>query len=227
MKIELVVFDIAGTTVTDNGNVATSFINAFRSYGLSAHPKDVNAVMGFRKIDAIQLLLDKMNIKADSNGLVEKIHERFVESMVEFYNSDPSLAPMKDAEQVFAQLHNAGVKIALNTGFTKRITDTILERIRWNESQDIDAVISSDEVPQGRPHPYMIRKIMEQVGVDDPRSVAKVGDTEVDVAEGRNAGCGVVISVTSGSCTRAELEKYHPDHIVDNLSSIPSILYFN
>ncbi len=32
--IQLVVFDIAGTTVRDKGNVADSFIAAFRSFGL-------------------------------------------------------------------------------------------------------------------------------------------------------------------------------------------------
>jgi phosphonatase-like hydrolase len=228
MKIELVVFDIAGTTVKDNGNVATSFIDAFQSYGLKTNPQEVNAVMGFRKIDAIEILLDKLEVKTENrNGLVEKIHNRFIDSMVEFYKTDPSLAAMKDAEEVFAQLHNTGIKIALNTGFTKSITDTILERLKWNNSQHIDAVISSDQVPEGRPHPYMIRKIMEQLGVNDVKAVAKVGDTEVDVAEGRNAGCGVVISVTSGAYSRSQLEQYKPDHIVDNLSSIPSILYFN
>lgn len=228
MKIELVVFDIAGTTVKDAGNVAASFINAFQALGLKVDSEEVNSVMGFRKIDAIKMLLNKMDSKEVSrNGIVEKIHDRFIESMVEFYRTDASLAPMKDAEEVFAQLHNAGVKIALNTGFTKIITDTIFERLKWNDNQDIDAVISSDEVPEGRPYPFMIRKLMEQLEIDDAKSVAKVGDTEVDIAEGRNAGCGVVISVTSSAYTRSELEKYNPDHIIDNLSSIPSILYFN
>jgi hypothetical protein len=32
-SIQLVVFDIAGTTVRDNGSVADAFISAFRDFG--------------------------------------------------------------------------------------------------------------------------------------------------------------------------------------------------
>jgi hypothetical protein len=32
-KIQLVVFDIAGTTVSDKGDVAIAFIDAFRKHG--------------------------------------------------------------------------------------------------------------------------------------------------------------------------------------------------
>lgn len=48
----------------------------------------------------------------------------------------------------------------------------------------IDATICSDEVPQGRPAPFMIQTLMEQLGVDDASKIVKVGDTEVDVLKG-------------------------------------------
>jgi phosphoglycolate phosphatase-like HAD superfamily hydrolase len=51
-----------------------------------------------------------------------------------------------------------------------------------------------------------------------------VGDTEVDIAEGRNAKCGLVVSVTTGSYTRRELEGFYPDHIIDSLQELPQIL---
>ena len=57
--IKLVVFDIAGTTVRDNGNVAQAFLAAFRDFGFTIPPSEVKKVMGFRKIDAIALLLGK------------------------------------------------------------------------------------------------------------------------------------------------------------------------
>jgi chaperonin GroEL len=52
----------------------------------------------------------------------------------------------------------------------------------------------------------MIQAIMKATGISDVANVVKVGDTEVDIAEGRTAGCGLVISVTTGSFTKEELE---------------------
>ena len=59
-SIQLVVFDIAGTTVRDNGSVAEAFITAFRDFGFTMPKAEVKKVMGFRKMDAIAMLLGKI-----------------------------------------------------------------------------------------------------------------------------------------------------------------------
>ena len=131
---------------------------------------------------------------------------------------------MPQAEEIFVTLKQRGIKIALNTGFTRAITNTILQRLQWEQLPAIDMVICSDEVPQGRPFPYMIHSIMLQTDVTDSRAVIKIGDTKVDIEEGRNAGCGMVVSVTTGAYTRNELEVYRPDHIIDSLEELPALL---
>ena len=60
--------------------------------------------------------------------------------------------------------------------------------------------------------------------IDRPREVAKVGDTEVDVREGQNAGCKYVIGVTTGIFTRQELEQYNPTHIIDDIADVITII---
>jgi phosphonatase-like hydrolase len=226
-KFELVVFDMAGTTVLDNGNVADSFIAAFHDEGIQVERDEVKKVMGWRKKDAIRILLEKYHPQAFMNEdrLIDRIHDSFIEKMVAFYKSDPGIAPMPGAEQVFGILKQEGVKIALNTGFTKEITDTILQRLHWkNGNTNIDYVISSDEVPEGRPYPFMIETIMHEMKLTDPKLVVKIGDTEVDVQEGRNADCGLVVSVTTGAYSRGQLQKYNPDHIIDSLSELPPLI---
>jgi len=84
--------------------------------------------------------------------------------------------------------------------------------------------VSSNEVEAGRPEPYMIRKLMERAGITDPKQVVKVGDTEVDVNEGRNAGCCLSVAVTTGAFSREQLEPYKPDFIIDHLSELIPIL---
>ncbi len=224
--IELVVFDIAGTTVRDNGNVAAAFIAAFRDFGFEMPYPDVQRVMGFRKMDAIALLLGKFApAQKDDELLIDRIHTRFIDTMIAFYRDEQDLSPFPHAEKLFATLQEQGIRIALNTGFTRSITDAILHRLRWDErSELIDKTICSDEVPNGRPHPDMINTLMADLGIDSAEKVLKVGDTEVDVEEGRNAGCGKVVSVTTGAYTRGQLEAYHPDFIIDDLSELLPII---
>jgi phosphonatase-like hydrolase len=226
MSIELVVFDMAGTTVRDKGNVASSFIKAFAENDIEVPISEVKKVMGFRKKDAIRILLDKHYISHTENleELIEKIHDSFVRTIIGLYEQDEELTPLPFAEEIFQQLKDKGIKIALNTGFTHAIAETILKRLHWNENKNIDFVISSDEVPQGRPYPYMIHTIMDTLQVKDASKVVKIGDTEVDIEEGRNAGCGLVISVTTGAYTREQLEQYRPDVIIDSLAELRSIL---
>jgi phosphonatase-like hydrolase len=225
-SVQLVVFDIAGTTVRDNGSVAEAFLSAFRDFDFTIPVGDIKKVMGFRKMDAIVLLLEKFapDVK-DDDFLIDRIHTRFIDKMIEFYRNDETLAPFPNAESVFSALKARGIKIALNTGFTRSITDTILHRLRWDErSPLIDRVICSDEVAHGRPHPDMIKTLMDELSIVSPEGVLKVGDTEVDVEEGRNAACGTVVSVTTGAYTRDQLASYGPDFIIDDLQELLPII---
>ena len=104
----------------------------------------------------------------------------------------------------------AGIRVALNTGFNRSITEVILDRLGWSRSRLIDATICSDEVPRGRPHPDMIRALMARLGVADPRRVAKVGDTPADLQEGANAGCGLIVGVTGGTHSRRRARALSP-----------------
>ena len=225
-SIELVVFDIAGTTVRDNGSVADAFIAAFRDFGFEMPRDEVKKVMGFRKMDAITLLLGKFApAHKDDEQLIDRIHIRFIDTMIAFYRDDQDLAPFPHAERLFASLHERGIKVALNTGFTRSITDAILHRLRWDDrSTLIDRTICSDEVPFGRPHPDMIKTLVRDLEISSADRVLKVGDTEVDVEEGRNAGCGIVVSVTTGAYTRGQLEPHKPDFIIDDLSELLPII---
>lgn len=225
-SIQLVVFDIAGTTVRDGGDVAEAFILAFRDFDLEMPLPEVKKIMGFRKVEAIRMLLEKFAPeKADDELFIDRIHTRFVDRMIAFYRDDEELAPFPNAEKVFTALKHKGIKIALNTGFSRLITDTILHRLRWDDrSALIDKVICSDEVLHGRPYPDMIEVIIDELGISSPAEVLKVGDTEVDVEEGRNAGCGKVVSVTTGAYTRDQLETYHPDFIIDDLEELLPII---
>src|ERR1700753_963186 len=114
-SIQLVVFDIAGTTVRDNGSVADAFIAAFRDFGFDIPQDEVKKVMGFRKIEAVSLLLGKFYPEHKNDEvLIDRIHTLFIDKMISFYRNDETLAPFPNVEEVFSALKQQGIKIALN-----------------------------------------------------------------------------------------------------------------
>lgn len=225
MITRLAVFDMAGTTVKDNGNVADSFLSAFHAHGIGLSRTEVQAVMGYRKIEAIEMLLRDVDMeKSIDKSLIHAIHEDFERIMLEHYMTDQELAPLPFAEELFQWLQARGVLVALNTGFTRNITEGILYRLSWKGNPLINGVICSDEVPEGRPAPFMIRSLMERFNIADPATVIKVGDTEVDILEGRNASCGLVISISTGAYTSEQLGKLGPDLVISSLSELPAYI---
>lgn len=222
MPIKLVVFDIAGTTVKDDDYVAHAFRNAFVKNGYDITLEQTYPYMGVKKIVAVNALLAKLGGQLADAG---SIHTDFTDEMMDFYTYDTAVMPLPYAEEVFQQLKEKGIRIALNTGFPRIIADVIVDRLQWKEKGWVDDTIASDEVEHGRPQPFMIRELMSRADITNPSEVAKVGDTEVDVNEGRNAGCGLVVAVTTGAYTDEQLAAYDPDHIIPDLSLLPTLIF--
>lgn len=227
MAIKLAVFDMAGTTVFDKGFVHEAFIKGMQSKGFDVTHDEVNPLMGLHKPEAIRIMLEKrMDAAAITEEFVMEIHDVFEQNMVDFYSADPTVHEIEGASKVFEALQAKGIKVALNTGFGRKITDTIIKRLGWDKGL-VDASCASDEVAKGRPHPDMISKIMEQLGITNTLLVAKTGDTPVDLQEGQNTNCGLVIGVTSGAYKREELEQYYHTHIVPSVVEAAELILAN
>lgn len=225
MGIALVVFDIAGTTLHDESNVAKVLQQTIQLAGVAVTLEQVNEVMGYAKPYAIRYLLQQQqDSRYSDDAVIQELHSRFVADMKAHYASNPAVREKEGVSAVFAALKAKGIKIALDTGFDRAITEVILERVGWKQQGLVDAVATSDEVAFGRPYPYMIYQIMEELEIRSIQSVVKVGDTISDLEEGTNAGCRYVVGVTTGAYTREELEKGPHTHLVASLDELLSIL---
>jgi phosphonatase-like hydrolase len=223
MKYRLVIFDIAGTTIADDGAVAKCFVRAFAAHDVSVDEDEVNPLMGYNKAQAIAMLLRYKKINL-TETLVQSVLSTFTEEMLDYYEYEPEVKSFSDTEEVFLQLKEKGFGIALNTGFSRVIASAIIKRTQWLEKGLIDDFIASDEVEQGRPAPYMINELMYRFGIDNPEQVVKVGDTEVDINEGRQAQCGLVVAITTGAFSEYELRTHNPDHIVSSLTAFSKLI---
>jgi len=225
-NIKLVVFDLAGTTVHDDGTIVVAFQEAMDAFGYAVTPEAVNPLMGYHKPLAIKKMLIACESDAAkiTNELIDEIHARFQHEMIQFYKTSSTVEPLPFAEAAFAELQSRGVKVGLNTGFSKAIADTVLQRLGWLENGLANMLVASDEVPSGRPDPFMIHRMMEVGQIIDSKAVVKVGDTEVDVMEGKNARCLLSIAVTTGAFTKEALLPFEPDYILKSLEELVPIL---
>jgi phosphonatase-like hydrolase len=221
-NIQLVVFDMAGTTVQDSQTIHQSLQRALADFGVTIHLAEINPLMGYPKPVAIKILLES-KLGSDpiiTDTYVDRIHTLFVELMVDFYQKDPSVAEKPEASYVFQMLRQQGIQVALDTGFNRLITNTLLQRLGWIIGQNIDASVSSDEVSRGRPYPDMIFRAMALTGVTDPKAVMKVGDTASDMQQGKAAGCSYVVGVTTGAFAETDLAQENPTHLIRHLTEI-------
>jgi phosphonatase-like hydrolase len=223
-KVEIVVFDLAGTTVYDNKDVHKVLQYALKKEGVDITIEEANSVMGIPKPDAIKQLLEEKKYQLITGELIDSIHQSFVAKMVDFYKTDLQVSEKEGVSTTFKKLKEAGIKVAIDTGFDRIITNVVLERMGWVKKNLIDVSVTSDEVERGRPFPDLIYKVMELTGVTDAKLIAKVGDTASDLHEGTSAGCGFVIGITSGAFTREQLEWEPHTHLIDHIPEILNVL---
>src|SRR5262249_48719234 len=174
MLVDLVVFDIAGTTVYDGDAVHRCLEGAVALAGVAASRDAINRVMGMPKPHAIATLIGDERGVAPDEAEVARLYAEFERMMIAHYRQAPGIHETDGASDVMRRLRAAGVKVALDTGFARAITDVVVERLGWRDDV-VDVTVSSDEVARGRPHPDMVLRAMSRAGVTDPARVAKAG----------------------------------------------------
>lgn len=95
--------------------------------------------------------------------------------------------PVPGCVEAIAALRAKGLKIGSCTGYSRNMTVRLMPRAEALGYKP-DAVVTADEVPQGRPWPWMCYLNCLRLGVHPLESVIKAGDTIADIEEGINAG---------------------------------------
>jgi len=234
-QIELVILDMAGTTVTDQHEVEACFAKAARQTGIVATDEEILAVQGLAKRFVFQLFWRKQlgETHPDVESRVDESYAVFKEVLEKHYRTQ-TVYPTVGCLELFGYLKKNGIKVALTTGFYREVTDIILGKLGWlegldeqrvgNESTVIQASISSDEVPQGRPAPDMIYKAMRLLGVTDVKRVINAGDTPSDLGSGKAAGVYLNLGVTNGTHTTEQLIGHPHDALLGSIDEIIQVL---
>jgi phosphonatase-like hydrolase len=215
---KMVVFDMAGTTVDEDNVVYKTLMKTINAAGFNFTLDQVLALgAGKEKLMAVKDILASAN--ALDEALAGTIHADFTKELEIAYDRF-ELKPQPGAEEVFSALKERGILVVLNTGYSKATAVSILHKLGWKVWEQIDALITASDVQRNRPYPDMILLAMQQLAINDAKTVVKVGDSVIDIEEGRNAGCGLSIGITTGAHTQEQLASANPDHILHNLAAL-------
>ncbi|WDQ19250.1 phosphonatase-like hydrolase [Rhodopirellula sp. P2] len=217
--IELVVFDMAGTTVDENNVVYKTVRQAINAAGYNFTQEQVqSAGAGKEKSQAIRdvLALDG-NDHPDTE--VQSIFADFRSRLVEAYDS-LDVTEQPGASETFRELHARGIKVVLNTGYDRSTAEKLVHKIGWGIGQDFDALVTASDVETGRPGPDMIYLAMALTRVTDASAVVKVGDSRIDIEEGQNANCGMALGITTGAQPETELLQSNPTAVIHHLREL-------
>jgi len=222
-RIKLVIFDIGGTIIEDNGEVINAFSTALEGNGLRASRAELTELKGASKRAVITIFVERQWGKQEpgNEARIEKAYEDF-RGRLESSFSNGGVKPIRGAVATFAWLKRHGIICATTTGFYRSVTDRILHSAGWQDT--FGANICSDDVKTGRPAPYMIFRAMEATGVDDVREVLNVGDTRLDLQAGNRAGVLGVIGVLTGIHKEDRLRPESPSHLIPSVADLPSLI---
>ncbi|MCA0958441.1 phosphonatase-like hydrolase [Allomuricauda sp. XS_ASV26] len=221
-KIELAVFDMAGTTVNEDNVVYKTVRAALAKHGVDVTLETVlECGAGKEKFKAISDILEEsQNKSVDAKAVFQDF-----KGMLEDAYTNLNVGTYDGVEELFKTLKKQEVKIVLNTGYDRKTAETLLNKLGWIPGEQVDALITADDVVNGRPSSEMIDKAMELFGVTDPQKVLKAGDSAIDIEEGKNANCGWTVGVLTGAQNREQLETARPTLILESLSSLAEELF--
>jgi phosphonoacetaldehyde hydrolase len=252
-RIRLVIFDWAGTTV-DYGCWAPvmPFVRAFAAGGVAVTPAEARAPMGVSKKEHVRALLQLPAVARcwrerhgsdATEDSVDELYRHFMPLQMEVIDEFASLVP--GLLDCIAELRNRGLMVGATTGYFREAAERVYRHAAARGYRP-DCCLCAEEVPAGRPAPWMVFRIMETLGVFPPAAVVKVGDTVPDIGEGLAAGAwsvGVVLSSSEVGCTaqewatlpsgeqqrrsascRAKLLAAGAHAVVDTLAELPAVL---
>eukprot|EP00762_Andalucia_godoyi_P007786 ANDGO_01732.mRNA.1 Phosphonoacetaldehyde hydrolase len=236
MKIDAVIFDLAGTVV-DWGSTAplASLSEAFsKSLSLNVPDDILRKPMGKAKRvhisdvlsdSDVQAQFERLHGHASSDADVDAAYQAFLAIQLQTLQLHCELIP--GASHCINTLKSRGVKVGCTTGYSRDETDIVLQHVQ-ESGVEFDVSVSSSEIdPQrGRPFPDMVLLCAQGLQLSEMSHIVVVDDTVVGLKAGKAAGCttvGVVDSSIDPHKMKTEGASF-ADHLIRDVSQLIELL---
>jgi phosphonoacetaldehyde hydrolase len=193
VKLKAAILDWAGTMV-DHGSLApvAAMRSVFASFGVEVTTEEIRASMGLPKKDHLRAILAARHSAADIEELYAAFIPRQMESLAEHAEVIAGVATALD------RMRCRGLKIGSTTGYNRAMLDDLIPRAR-SQGCAPDCAVCPDDVGGGRPMPWMCYHVATILHEYPLWAMVKIGDTESDIAEGRNAGMWTIAVARTGN----------------------------
>lgn len=221
-----VVFDMAGTTVSDSGLVVRAFEAAYRAVpelrvtpeGLPRSERELRefaiATMGQSKIAVFTELIGRRSIAKAANRAFEAAYADMVAA--------GEATPIPGAVEAFHSLRAAGVKVVLTTGFSRETQDQLIDHLGWRDL--IDFALVPADAGRGRPWPDLNLQALIRAEAESVAAMVVVGDTVSDMLSGARAGAGRVVGVLTGGTEAQALIDAGATSVLASVADLPALL---
>jgi phosphonatase-like hydrolase len=208
--VELICFDMAGTTVLDNGLVLEAFRRTIED--LEVSPNEATAAevyvietMGQSKIEVFTALFGERASSAN-----DAFERNFVESAQEL-----GVSEIPGARSTVETLRGAGLQVALTTGFSPTTREVLIDVLGWGDLFELR--VSPADAGRGRPAPDMLWYCALKSQITAASSMMVVGDTASDMMAGLRVGAGYCVGVLSGNDDQERLIANGADDVIDSV----------
>src|SRR5437762_11152389 len=130
-EVKLIVFDLAGTVIEDAGQVPAAFTAVLRHHEIDVTSDSLREMRGASKSEVIQHFVERQpgGSTAEVFASTEEIYNSFRSTLAGMYESD-GVREIAGATETFTWLQQRGVRVALNTGFDRTITELLLKSMQ-------------------------------------------------------------------------------------------------
>ncbi len=215
LRIRAIFLDWAGTTV-DHGSIApiVALQALFAQHDIELSTADARRDMGLLKRDHIRAILALPNVRAQWSAIAgREPGEAEVQSLFEEFGPLQMKVIMQHSQTIpgvaetVKEWQDRGIRIGSTTGYTRPMLEPVLAQAAQQGFRP-DASVCPDEVSAGRPAPWMLMKNAQMLGVYPPSTCVKIGDTIVDIEEGKNAGMWTIGLTRTGNLIGLDQEQW-------------------
>ncbi|NEN80941.1 phosphonoacetaldehyde hydrolase [Paenibacillus elgii] len=230
MTVQGVILDWAGTAV-DYGCFApvAVFVEVFAKRGITLTAKEARGPMGMLKRDHLRELCRLDSVaeqwkaafgRAPEEADVDSLYADF--ELMLFSILKQYATPIPGAIELVARLRSQGIKVGSTTGYTTEMMEIVAAEAK-KQGYAPDGLVTPDEMPAGRPYPWMIYENAIRLGIYPMKHIVKVGDTISDIREGLNAETwtvGILKGSSELGMSEAEVNACDPADLQRKLEEI-------
>lgn len=209
--VKAALFDLDGTLIDSDEAVVWCVNELLRRLNLPA--ADSDAIIGLIGVGLTPLLKSFMPEPEAHVAEYRRLYRQGFGDKTKVYDG---------AADMLSGLREAGVKTGIVTNRNRELAQVIIDYFGLNNL--VDEVVGDGDGMPLKPDPAVVFEACRRLGVG-AKDTLMIGDTDIDIETGKNAGCQTVLVNHTGQVTLTDLaENLRVDHVVTSLTEILKLI---